>query len=121
MKNTLSFILVIAIILVGVMTCPQKEAHKDALMKLVDSALDSELYKRANTEEEKGFAMIGSFLGSGIAEIFLDKKLLVDNYFVLSVGRIVFEGEEKIVSVGLFNHVFTEDEKALKERLKDIQ
>ena len=121
MKKTFSFIVVIAIIMVSVMTCPQKEAHKDALMKLVDSALDSELYKHANTDEEKGFAMIGSLLGSGIARIFLDKKLLIDNYFVFSVGRIVFEGEEKIVSVGLFNHVFTEDEKALKERLKDIQ
>ena len=121
MKKTLSIIIIIAIALVGVMTCPQKEAHKDAIMKLVDSALDSELYKRASTEEEKGYAMIGSFLGSGIAELFLENKLLVDNYFVCSVGRIVFEGEERIVSVGLFNHVFTEDEDAMKERLKDLQ
>ena len=121
MKKILLLIIVVAIALAGVMTCPQKEAHKDALMKLVDSALDSELYKRAYTEEEKGLAMLGSFLGSGIAELFLNKKLLVDNYFVFSLGRIVFEGEEKVVSVGLFNHVFTEDENTFKERFKDIQ
>ena len=73
----------------------------------------------ANTEEEMGLAMLGSVLGSGIAEIVIDKKLFVDNYFVCSIGRIVFEGEEKIVSVGCFNHVFTMPEDKLKEELKN--
>ena len=119
MKNLLSVIVIIAIILVGIMTCPQKDAHADALMKLVNVALDSELSRHAETKEEMGLAMLGSFIGSGIAEIVIDKKLLVDNYFVCSIGRIVFEGEEKIVSVGCFNHVFTMPEDKLKEELKN--
>ena len=118
-KILLLFIIFISIALVGIVTCPQKDAHTDALMKLVNVALDSELSRHANTEEEMGLAMLGSVLGSGIAEIVIDKKLLVDNYFVCSIGRIVFEGEEKIVSVGCFNHVFTMPEDKLKEELKN--
>ena len=119
MKKILLFVVIIAIALVGVITCPQKDAHTDALMKLVNVALDSELARHADTEEEMGLAMLGSVLGSGIAEIVIDKKLFVDNYFVCSIGRIVFEGEEKIVSVGCFNHVFTMPEDKLKEELKN--
>ena len=119
MKRIILFVVIIAIALVGIETCPQKDAHTDALMKLVNVALDSELSRHANTVEEMGLAMLGSVLGSGIAEIVIDKKLLVDNYFVCSIGRIVFEGEEKIVSVGCFNHVFTMPEDKLKEELKN--
>lgn len=119
MKKLLLIIVIIAIALVGVITCPQKDAHTDALMKLVNVALDTELSRNAETEEELGFAMLGSVIGSGIAEIVIDKKLLVDNYFVCSIGRIVFDGEEKVVSVGFFNHVFTMPEDKLKEELKN--
>ena len=118
MKKILVLILFIGIALVAVITCPQKDSHKDALMKLINVALDTELYDKAKTEEEMGFAMLGSVIGSGIAEIIIDKKLLVDNYFVCSTGRIILEGEEKIVSVGFFNHVFTMSEEQMKEELK---
>lgn len=112
-------ILFIAIVLVAIITCPQKDAHKNALMKLINVALDTELSRNAKTETDMGFAMLGSVIGSGIAEIVIDKKLLVDNYFVCSIGRAIFEGEEKIVSVGFFNHVFTMPEDKLKEELKN--
>ena len=119
MKKILVLFLFVGIGLVAVVTCPQKDAHADALMKLVNVALDSELSRHAETKEEMGLAMLGSFIGSGIAEFVIDKKLLVDNYFICSIGRIVFEGEEKIVSVGCFNHVFTMPEDKLKEELKN--
>ena len=117
MKKILVLFLFVGIALVAVITCPQKDAHKDALMKIVETAIDAELTKGAETETEKGFAMIGSLLGSGLAEIVLDKKLRIDNYFVCSIGRIRFEGEENIVSVGIFNHVFTKDEDDFKDGL----
>ena len=50
-------------------------------------------------------------IGTGIAGLFLDGMLQVDNYFVCSVGRIKFEGEEYIVSIGVLNHVFTLENK----------
>ena len=41
--------------------------------------------------------------------------LKVDNYFVCSVGTITLDGEARAVSIGVLNHVFTPDEKDLKE------
>lgn len=119
MKKILVFIVFIVIALVGVITCPQKDVHKVTLMNLVNVALDTELIKKASSEEEKGLALLGSIIGSEIAEYVIDKKLMIDNYFVCSIGRIVFDGEEKVVSVGVFNHVFTMLEDKLKEDLKN--
>lgn len=118
MKKILVLFLFVGIGLVAVVTCPQKDAHTDALMKLVNVALDTELSKHAKTEAEMGFAMLGSVIGSGIAEMVIDQKLMVDNYFVCSIGRVLLDGEEKVVSVGCFNHVFTMPEDKLKEELK---
>ena len=56
MKRILVFIVLIAITLAAVVTCPPKDAHKDALMNLVNVALDTELSKKASTDEEKGLA-----------------------------------------------------------------
>ena len=119
MKKILFFIIIIAIVLVSIITCPQKNEHKVALMNLVNVALDTELSKKVSSEEEKGFALFGSIIGSEIAEYVIDKKLMIDNYFVCSFGRVVFDGDEKVVSVGVFIHVFTMPEDKLKEELKN--
>lgn len=43
-------------------------------MKLINVALDTELSRNAKTETDMGFAMLGSVIGSGIAEIVIDKN-----------------------------------------------
>ena len=58
MKRIILFVVIIAIALVGIVTCPQKDAHTDALMKLINVALDSELARHADTEEEMGLARL---------------------------------------------------------------
>lgn len=45
----------------------------------------------------------------------IDNMLKVDNYFVCSIGTITYDGETRGVSIGVLNHVFTPDEKDLKE------
>ena len=64
--------------------------------------------------------MLGSMIGTGIGGLVIDNMLKVDNYFVCSVGTITYEGETKIVSVGLLNHVFTADDEDVMEASEDI-
>lgn len=59
--------------------------------------------------------MLGSMIGTGIGELVIDNMLKVDNYFVCSIGTITFDGETKVVSVGVLNHVFTPGKEDLKK------
>ena len=112
-----SFICVFSLLLVCVTTCPDKSAHSEELMNLFNVAFQSEL-SNITTEENEGWVMLGSALGSGIAEYVINQHLVVDNYFVCSIGRTIYEGEKKIVSVGVLNHVFTMSEDELLKKLQ---
>ena len=113
--NTLLIILVFS--LICVITCPDKEKHSEALMKIVNVALQSELSRVSNDNNDE-LVMFGAAIGASVAEFIIDKHLVVDNYFVCSIGRTLYKGEEKIVSVGVMNHVFTMSEKELLENLQ---
>ena len=68
---------------------------------------DKELSKNVDTEEEAGWAMLGSMIGTGIGGLIIDNFMKVDNYFKCSVGTITYERETKIVSLSFMNHIFT--------------
>lgn len=121
MKGFLYTLLIMfALSLVCIVTCPDKDAHSDALMKLFNVAWQTELAE-VGINENEGLALLGSALGSGIAEYVIEKQLIVDSYFVCSVGRFIYEGEENIVSVGVLNHIFTKSEEELLRELEDAK
>lgn len=110
------YTLLVLIILGGicVVTCPDHEAHSIALKNLCNRMLTEKLSQGA-TEEEAGWVAFGSMLGTGIGGFVIDNMLNVENYFVCSIGTMTYDGETKIVSVGMLNHVFTaDDEKVLQ-------
>lgn len=118
MKKLLLFILIlVAVAGVCVVTCPDKEAHSEALKDLVNTVLTEEL---AEVESEAGFVAFGSMLGTGLAGIVLDNTLKVENHFVCSVGTITYAGKTKIVSLGILNHVFTADKEDFKQALESL-
>lgn len=115
-----TLLIVFALSLVCIVTCPDKDAHSDALMKLFNVAWQTELAE-VGINENEGLALFSSALGSGIAEYVIEKQLIVDNYFVCSIGRFIYEGEENIVSVGVLNHIFTKSEEELLRELEDAK
>lgn len=120
MKKLLLFILIlVAVAGVCVVTCPDKEAHSEALKDLVNTALTEELAEGVS-ESEAGFVAFGSMLGTGLAGIVLDNTLKVENHFVCSVGTITYAGKTKIVSFGILNHVFTADKEDFKQALDSL-
>ena len=122
MKKLLLFILIlVAVAGVCVVTCPDKEAHSEALKDLVNTVLTEELAEgESESESEAGFVAFGSMLGTGIAGIVLDNTLKVENHFVCSVGTITYAGKTKIVSIGILNHVFTADKEDFKQALESL-
>ena len=119
MRNFLLFILIIVFISgFCVISCPDKEAHCEAIMENVNELIDEEATKDVTNESEKALALLASSLVSGISNLVIDSRLSVDNYFLFSIGRVTFEGESRIVSIGMLNHVFTDINDNLKKEIE---
>lgn len=113
MKKLLLLILILVVITgVCIVTCPNKASHTAALKEVLNMALTEELY---SSESDAGLVMLGSMIGTGLGGLVIDNMLKVDNYFVCSIGTIAYDGGTRVVSIGVLNHVFTPDEKDLKE------
>ena len=113
MKKLLFIILVlVAITGICVVTCPDKASHSAALKEVLNTALTEEL---SSSESDAGAVMLGSMIGTGLGGFVIDNLLKVDNYFVCSIGTITYNGETKVVSFGVLNHVFTPDKEDLKK------
>ena len=114
-KLLIALLVLLGIGAVAVVTCPDKEAHKDAIQNVIKEKIDEEL--SAGSDDSLNGILSG--IGSSVTGWIIDKGLTVENHFVYSVGKFNTGQEVKTVSVGVFGHVFTfskEDmDKALAE------
>lgn len=113
-------ILVFAILAVILaLTCPGKEEHKERMASELTSILLSEV----NNNDDSG---VGTLFTSAIAgplvKGVIDQMLVVDSYGILSIGRFknIDNGEDRIVSIGLLNYVYTSiDDGSVKSVIDD--
>ena len=98
--------LIVLVILAGVMlfTCPKEERH---IEKMTQEILKSSQEK----DEDAGFLeSIGNAITGTISEmvvkVYVKRQLKVENYYVLNVGKMYYDGEKRVVTIGAFNHVF---------------
>ena len=121
MKKVIIPISVLLVLLVAaVVTCPNKQAHKEAMMAAINEKIDEEL--KTDDEDMQGLSVLFGAIGSGIAGRIVDNRLVVNNHFLWSTGKIRdFDGNYRMASVGVFGHVFTFDkediDKAIEEAL----
>ena len=116
MKKLLVLILIVALAIFMVLTCPDKKAHKKAMMKAVTEYIDEE-------SDERGFGKnILTDIGKGVvrsaASAAIDMKLKVDNYYLFNTTHINMNGEKRLLSVGLLGKVITFDKEMLREALE---
>lgn len=116
MKKLLIVLLILVIIAcVGVITCPGKQAHKEAIMELVNSKLNKYVDDSAD-EYYVEEIMKAVAEGSKYIESLLDSRLEVKNYFVYSIATVGSYDKTKKISFGLLGHVFTMS----KERFNEL-
>ena len=116
-KSLLTLLILLGLGAVAVVSCPDRQDHKDAIMEVVNGAINDGL-QTSDKEANELSAFFGS-IGSSVAGYLLDNRLTVKNYFVCSVGEIKdLDGVYQKVSVGVFGHVFTGDKEQLKDAIK---
>ena len=125
MKKFLLFLLLLVFLCsIAVASCPDRDAHKDAIMAVVKEGFADVITadSTGKKNEEKVFSIffVITFL-SEIGGIVLNEILRVDNHFVYSVGILTqLDGTEKMISVGIFGHVFTFKREDVAEAIKNF-
>lgn len=107
MKKLIRIIVVLAI-LAGIMffTCPEEEKHVDKLtQKIVASTNDQKDDAESNIIEDIGNAIAGT-LSEKVVHLYVKSQLKVEDYTLLNVGKMNYDGEKWVVTIGAFNHVF---------------
>ncbi len=62
--------------------------------------------------------VIGLIISPVIGAI-TENNLEVDNYVVVSVGKVTYEGQTGVVTIGLLNNVFTPGKEKVREALRE--
>ncbi len=111
---TLIVVLVVVVLLL-VITCPSADKHKKVISEEVNTAIGN-----VATENYGILGAVGSMLASGVVGVAVDEFVNVDDYIVCSVGRLYYGGDTTVVSVGIFNHIFTVNSEKIEKKIKDI-
>ncbi|MBP5412534.1 MAG: hypothetical protein J6Y47_04665 [Bacteroidales bacterium] len=121
MKNVIIIALVVLLAMVSVLTCPDRQAHLDAIGKELNSGISQGISSVDNPETDVLLGTLNVFASNltlGVVKQYLE----VDNYFIFSIGKITCrDGSVKRLSVGVFGHVFTTfDDKDVKEWIQNL-
>ena len=116
--------LIILLILLGIctvaaVTCPDKQAHKDAISAVMDEAVREAMI---SSGEDDGTAAFASLLFRGvIGGPIMDRFLTVKNYYLFNVCLVSsLNGESHVLSVGAFGHVFPVNKESYKDYLTSL-
>ena len=108
------YILLILVIISAtcVVTCPDKEAHTEALMDVLTDVMEEEM---GDEMTENALNLTISSMAIGLGKMIVKNNMEVDNYFLFSVGK----AGDNVVSVGVMNHVFTISKEELLKKMEE--
>ena len=116
MKKFLIFLGIIAIIALALMaTTPDRQQHVDTIKSVMTGAVNAEL--RENNIDGP-IASIASVAATTAVDRYLNTSFIVRDHRFYSLGFIDYNNEFQMVSVGIFNHVYTLNEDQAREMIK---
>lgn len=116
MKKFLFFLGIIAVVAVALMaTTPDRQQHVDTIKSVMTGAVNAEL-RENNIDGSLG--SIASAAATMAVDKYLSTNFLVRDHRFYSLGFIDYNNEFQMVSVGVFNHVYTLDEEQAREMIK---
>ena len=115
-KLIIALLVLLGIGIAAIVTCPDHQAHKDAILAVVNECINEEM--NPSGVDDYGLSDLFGSIGTSVAGYMIDNRLTIKNHFVYSTGEFKdLEGNEKTVSVGVFGHVFTFKKEDVKKYL----
>ena len=116
MKKLLIVAIVLLIAVLMAMTVPDKQEHKEAMMKAVTEFVEEEAAEKYG---DNVLTNIGKGVVLKTVEVALNSKLREGRHVLWNTTYVRLKGEDQLLSVGLLGHVFTFDKEMLREALED--
>ena len=99
-------------------TCPDRNAHLEAIKSVVSEVINDEMGKQSNVLTTE-LASISTMLTIDLADSYLKTNLIIRDHTFYNIGYVSYKGELKIISFGILNHVFTLDKENAREMMKE--
>ena len=109
-----TLLLLIAIVAIAAMTCPDREKHVSVLSERIAHALSDKSADGGTFLDELFYAA-----DKEMYKLSVDNNLHVDDFFIVSIGKVTVDGQSRPLTLGAFGHVFTMSVSELKRRLND--
>ncbi len=116
MKKLLSVVIVLLVAVLMIQTRPDKEQHKEAMMKAIEEFVDEEAKDRLG---DNILAKLGKEVVVETAKTALNSKLKENNYFLFNTTYVRLQGKDNVLSLGLFGYVYTFDKEMIREKLEE--
>jgi len=107
----------IVLIVIALLTCPDKSKHLEVLKDKMGSVLNEQLLG----ESSDGYEVLGVALINGVLGQYLKNYVSVEDYALFNVGKAIMGEETNVVSIGAFGHVFSVPKKTLEKRLNESE
>lgn len=112
MKKMWIITIVSLLVIVAVLTNPNKERHLEVLRSEINSAVQKSLSEEPDSPSVE-YGDLGDVMGLVVGGLFvngiLNNIVSIDNYVLFSLTRITWEGNSIIIGIGLFGNVFLTD------------
>lgn len=116
MKKYLLIIIVLLVAVLMVLTVPDKAKHKEAMMEAINEYVEEEAVDKLG---DNVLARLGKGVIVKTVETALNSKLKIDNYYLFNKTYVRLNGEDQMLSLGMFGHVFTFDKEMIREKLEE--
>ena len=116
MKKLLIVVIILLVAVLMALTVPDRKAHKEAMMAAVKEYVEEEADSRFG---DNVLTQIGKSMVTKSVELALSTKLKEHNYLLLNTTYVKLNGEEQLLSLGMFGHVFTFDKEMLREKFEE--
>ena len=116
MKKLLAVIIFLLVAILMVLTVPDKQKHKEAMMEAINEYVEEESVDRLG---DNILAKLGKSVVVKTVETVLNSKLKVNNYYLFNTTYVRMKGENQMLSLGMFGHVFTFDKEMLRDKLNE--
>ena len=116
MKKLIGVVVVLFIAILMALTVPDMDAHKKAMMKAITEYVDEEAANKGIPDNP-----VTRFAKKNVTkaiEHVLSSKLEESNYLIFNTTHIEMKEKDKLLSVGMFGHVFTFDKEMLRDALE---
>lgn len=99
------FLIIIAVLIVAAITNPDEARHKEVLMNKIKPEMIQAFMDEKEIEKLNNLDAISFMFGTTVVQKFVDNIVSTDNYIVFSLMKATWDGETKIIGVGLFGNV----------------